>query len=216
MLYKSIIADFNVGAKDICLICGARTFVKGPACQDCVANLPRTYSGKTTLDSIESIDSIWIPFRYSYPLDRLITEAKFHTNVAAMRVLAFLFETAIRSESLIEPEVLIPIPLHWLRLVRRGFNQSGLLADAAGRALQLPIAHKIGYRQKNTKPQATLGAAQRKENIQGAFRVQVINPSAAVCIIDDVVTTGATASAFAAALREIGYKRISLWALAQA
>jgi ComF family protein len=202
---------------DLCTICGTNSERNVPVCRSCMANMPRFSASEHRAElSIEGINSIWTPFRYAYPLDRLITAAKFHGDMTAMSALSYLMAMAAKESEIVTSSELIPVPLHWLRLVRRGFNQAGLLAEAVGTELGVRIAHDTGTRHRRTTAQATLGAAGRRSNLGAAFRAAAQKIAAEVSIIDDVVTTGATAQAFAAALRDTGYTRINLWALARA
>ncbi|MFN8557942.1 MAG: phosphoribosyltransferase family protein [Dehalococcoidia bacterium] len=99
----------------------------------------------------------------------------------------------------------MPVPLHPRRQRDRGFNQSLLLARAAGRAWGLPVAGDGLQRQRPTAPQARIsGRVARAENVAGAFRCREQLAGREVVLIDDVATTGATLQACAAALRDAG------------
>lgn len=113
--------------------------------------------------------------------------------------------------------VLVPMPLHRLRLWRRQFNQAALLAKAVGGALRLPVDPLLLQRVKPTDSQTGLSRTQRHRNVQGAFRVA--EPGAArgraVLLVDDVMTTGATADAAARALLRDGASRVDVLVFAQ-
>jgi ComF family protein len=108
--------------------------------------------------------------------------------------------------------VLVPVPLHPRRLRERGFNQSELLARALGRRAGLAVAPEALVRRKETPPQTGLTAAARRSNVSGAFAVRRRGRVAGrvVVLVDDVVTTGATARACAAALRAAGSTDVRL------
>jgi ComF family protein len=114
-------------------------------------------------------------------------------------------------------EVLVPVPLHPRRRRARGFNQSELLARALGRLAGLPVADALA-RRVDTRTQTGLSAAQRRRNVAGAFRVA--RPAAiggrVVVLVDDVLTTGATARACARGLRDGGAHAVRLLTLARA
>jgi ComF family protein len=110
----------------------------------------------------------------------------------------------------------VPVPLHWRRRLARGFNQSALLAQAASRRYGLRVLHAV-RRRRATSAQAGLSNAERRANVAGAFRVRRRRVVAGrrILLVDDVMTTGATASACAAALKRAGAGYVALLALAR-
>jgi Predicted amidophosphoribosyltransferases len=108
------------------------------------------------------------------------------------------------SDLLVEADLLVPIPLHRLRLAERRFNQSALLARAISRRCGVPLDLDALGRRKATPPQVGLTRSQRGLNVQGAFAVEAHKaPSVedrAIVLVDDVLTSGATANAAARAL----------------
>jgi len=111
-------------------------------------------------------------------------------------------------------DLVTAVPLHWRRQWQRGFNQSELLAKAMARARGIP-AMKVLRRGSATRAQAGLSNAQRRENVTGAFRARRRVNGMRILLIDDVMTTGATAGACARALKKAGAKSVSLAALAR-
>ena len=114
-------------------------------------------------------------------------------------------------------DVIVPVPLHWRRRWRRGFNQAELLArEVAGRR-GIPLVEAL-QRRKATVSQAGLTSAGRRRNIAAAFQPHagVDLTGKRILLIDDVMTTGATASACARELKKAGAKTVSLLTLARA
>jgi ComF family protein len=115
-------------------------------------------------------------------------------------------------------DLVVPVPLHRKRQRQRGFNQAELLAVEVARARKIPLGVKDCVRVRDTPPQAGLRAAERRKNVAGAFDVP--QPERVrgrrVLLIDDVLTTGATAGACAEALREGGAKGVWVATLARA
>ncbi|MDD5026799.1 MAG: hypothetical protein PHH13_05530 [Candidatus Peribacteraceae bacterium] len=110
--------------------------------------------------------------------------------------------------------VLCPVPLHWTRLVIRGFNQSQLLADAVSAQRHLPV-QKLLKRVRSTGHQALRpGRSERFIAIEGAFRCTAKDIPANVILIDDLSTTGATLDACAKVLKKAGAKRVEAWVVA--
>ncbi len=106
--------------------------------------------------------------------------------------------------------LVVPVPLHLARLRARGYNQATLLARGLARRRRLAFAPRLLERCRATVEHATLGAAARRANVQGAFRVR---PGSAVAgrtviLVDDVLTTGATADACARVLRAAGARAV--------
>ena len=106
------------------------------------------------------------------------------------------------------------VPLHWRRRWQRGFNQSELLGKAIARRRGIPVIKAL-RRGSATRAQAGLSNAQRRENVAGAFRARRRVAGLRILLIDDVMTTGATAGACARALKKAGARSVSLLALAR-
>jgi len=115
-------------------------------------------------------------------------------------------------------EVVVPIPLHWRRRWRRGYNQSEVLAEAVARALAVPCQPRWLRRVRHTPFQTEQSATVRRQNVLGAFAARPGVPLAGrrVLLVDDVLTTGSTASEAARALRAAGAARVDVAVLARA
>jgi ComF family protein len=126
-------------------------------------------------------------------------------------------EAAARFASL-HFDVLVPVPLHWLRRWQRGYNQSDALCRGLATTLRVPYHPSWLWRVRHTPRQASQTPAQRKTNVRGAFRLRSGVPikGRAVLLVDDVMTTGATASEAARALRAGGAARVVVAVLARA
>ena len=117
-----------------------------------------------------------------------------------------------------DADILVPVPLAWSRLLSRRYNQAQILAQATGEICGLPVVSQALIRKRRTGAQVGLTRAARRRNVSGAFAVP---PSAchviagkAIVLVDDVITTGATASAAARALRRAGARSVDVLALA--
>ncbi len=114
------------------------------------------------------------------------------------------------------PQMLVPVPLHWRRRWERGYNQSESLARGLGLALGLPVGTWSVRRIRPTPSQTTQTPAERRKNVVGAFgggrfaRVKGLR----ILLIDDVLTTGATADAVTTALLAVGAARVDVAVLA--
>lgn len=110
---------------------------------------------------------------------------------------------------------LVPVPLHARRLRERGFNQSELLARAIGRVLRIPVLPAL-RRIRSTEAQSRLTVEARRENVRGAFQARGSLGGQAVVLVDDVVSTGFTASECARQLRRAGAREVHLLTAAMA
>ncbi len=115
-------------------------------------------------------------------------------------------------------DCVVPVPLHWLRRWRRGYNQSSSLAFGLATRLHLPLEKWWLKRIRNTPSQKALSPTARKENVRGAFHVRSTAAAMgrSILLVDDVMTTGATAHEAARVLRAAGAARVVVAALARA
>lgn len=147
---------------------------------------------------------------YSEPLKEIIHALKYSGERAAALPLAEILVESLRETPHAEfAEVVVPVPLHVSRLKKRTFNQSALIARLAARRLGIPFANAL-VRTRATTSQTELSHAARRRNVKGAFATG--RPGAVkgrqVLLVDDVITTGATASECAAALLGAGATRV--------
>jgi ComF family protein len=113
-------------------------------------------------------------------------------------------------------DAVAPIPLHDARLRERGYDQALLLAEALAKRAGLPLARELLLRTRATLHQVGSNRAARADNLRGAFAVAPGSIPAVVALVDDVVTTTATARDAARALREAGAREVRVVALARA
>jgi ComF family protein len=202
---------------------------RGPLCDACWADLPR-HRGRICgcglplpgpLESCGRCRRGLSPFAagaslgpYEGGLRVLLHELKYRGR---RRLATRLAEPAARA--VIEgASALVPVPLHPRRRRDRGFNQAELIAAAIARRTGIALFPSALVRRKDTAPQTGLSAAARRGNVRGAFavrrRAQVAERR--IVLVDDVLTTGATAQACAQALREAGAVEVRLLSVARA
>jgi ComF family protein len=127
----------------------------------------------------------------------------------------YLRQTLPRDERF---DFIVPMPLHWTRAWRRGFNQAALLAAEVSRGTGIPVLRQV-RRAHRTAPQAGLTRAGRRSNVRGAFtpaRNALPLEGKRILLIDDVMTTGATAAACARAIKKTGASFVALLTVARA
>lgn len=162
-------------------------------------------------------DRVIAPWLYDEMLAYLIQRWKFHREQRLTALLAQLW--LCHDQPLGRIDILVPVPLHWRRQWWRGFNQSQLLCRALRAACPelatLPIQARAISRRHATAAQSGINARQRTRNLQGAFTVRKPCDNLRVAVVDDVLTTGATAAAVARELRTAGASHIEIWCLAR-
>lgn len=174
-------------------------------CMDCEAHSPE-------------FDRALAALNYALPWSRLLARLKFQDACHLAPWLAERLAETWRARPQ-AASVILPMPISRARLRERGYNQSGLVAQALGRQLGLPVAHGVLQRARHTARLMQLDPAQRQAEIAGAFS---INPTTRklvigrhVAVVDDVMTTGATLNEAALMLREAGARSVSAWVVAR-
>jgi ComF family protein len=224
---------------DDCRLCGQplRDLSRVPVCQACLRlpaplaadffcvtcrtpfsnPFPLDASGRCALcrGNLQGFDASYSFGAYEGALRELIHLLKYDRIRTLARPLGdFLMVAYPREERF---DAIVPMPLHWRRRWRRGFNQSELLAREISRRCGLPVVRAV-RRVRATASQAGLTNAKRRANVSGTFAPARRRPvrGLRVLLVDDVMTTGATASACSRALKSAGAKYVAFLALARA
>ena len=153
-------------------------------------------------------------FEYRFPLDRLVQRFKYGGDLALGRWLAQELAAGVADGP--RPRLLVVPPLSAARLRERGFNQALEIARIVGRRLGIEVSRDVLRRCRETPSQAALGRRARQANLRGAFACARALDRLDVAIVDDVLTTGATADAIARALKDAGAASVAVWAVARA
>ncbi|MHC8290301.1 phosphoribosyltransferase family protein [Pseudomonas sp. XS1P51] len=209
------------GTTPICTACESELPWLGDHCQTCA--LPLSESGLTCgqcLMQPPAFERVAAPWLYSFPIDSLITRFKHSAKWPFGRLLAELLAQSLQhrfDENLERPDALVPVPLAAKRLRQRGFNQAAMLARWLSASLDIPCDERLLLRTQDTSAQQDLNAEARKKNLRNAF---TLAPEASVkgrhvALVDDVLTTGATAQALARLLMEAGAARVDVYCLAR-
>ncbi len=186
-----------------CLLCGNDSNTSA-ICHACAAELPQipalhcqrcsipTPYGETCGDCLQrepSFEKTTAAFHYTYPIDRLIQAFKYAHRTALAKWFASQLAPRLTPNAI---DLILPMPLHPTRLRERGFNQSGEIARHLSAYLDKPLALTTLLRTKATRPQVELRMKDRTTNIRNAFECQRDLTGAAVLLVDDVMTSGAT------------------------
>jgi ComF family protein len=156
--------------------------------------------------------------RYSDTMRELIQSFKYRDRQEGLPLFARWLAKA-GAALLADADLIVPVPLYPSRLWWRRFNQSAMLALAVGRLTGIPVDCAVLKRVRRTASQVGLTADQRRRNVAGAFRVGQSRAGRVkgnkLVVIDDVITTGATAEACARSLKRAGAARVDILALAR-
>ncbi|MDD5351952.1 MAG: phosphoribosyltransferase family protein [Candidatus Omnitrophica bacterium] len=150
-------------------------------------------------------------------IKELIHRFKYNQKIQYKTIFKNLFEEFIATFNILrDVDLVIPVPLHPVRLREREYNQSQILACMISEIIKKPVAEDILVRIRNTKSQIDLDEKSRINNISGCFAVKdgIKIQSKSILLVDDVLTTGITLSEAAGALKELNPCKISALTLA--
>jgi ComF family protein len=192
-------------------------------CRRCAAELPKGLGESRPCPSCKDaslrFDAAVALGSYHAGLRDVVLRMKRPSNEALAASMGGLLAQR-RNNDLLEQQadMIIPVPMHWARRLRRGGNSPDVLARCLSQTLGLPIGGKILVRCRYTKPQASLPPSRRFDNVRGAFRIRRAADlgGARVMLVDDVLTTGATCSEAAKVLKRAGAAAVVVAVLARA
>lgn len=209
---------FPVDSGALCNVCVAVRPLRGARCGRCdgaVAEaVPRC--GRCLRGFLPHLDTFRAASLYAGPYRTLVLRGKRSGRRDWIEATAPLV-LATFSRDAIPVDAVVPVPMHGRRFAERGFNAAERVAAKLAAARALPLQLLLERIRHEDPLSAGKSPAARKEAVRGAFRVrtEAIVPES-VCLVDDVMTTGATMSACARALRRSGAKAVHGWALLRA
>jgi ComF family protein len=211
----------------VCFLCDGRIAGSVPLCRSCLKILHSTMEVKlqsgnlrdfTLLSDELHFNGVVTGWHFTPELEALIHLVKYQGMKRLGRLLgkmagrAFLPAPGPGGEG-----IMVPVPLHRVRLRERGYNQSEWIARGMSEDMGFPVSLSILSRKKQTLTQTKLSAPEREKNVRDAFTVK--DPDAVkdktVFLVDDVITTGATLNACALCLKEAGAASVYGLALAR-
>lgn len=195
---------------DRCVGCGRLGALFCPACSAVL----RAYPGGMRHQP-EDLTQVAIVYLFEGPLRAAVHALKYRRIRRVAQPLGGLLAAGMPPE-LRSADLLVPVPLHAERLAERGFNQAAELAAEVSRGTGIRLNADALRRTRDTGHQASLDARSRRENVRDAFAWQGASSAPRhIVLVDDVLTTGATAGACAAVLRAAGATRVDVLALAR-
>lgn len=221
--------------KQTCLLCDEQTDTPVAICTHCEADLP-WLQGSCVVCALPlpgegllcgncqrhppAFDRVEAPWRYAFPIDTLVTRFKHQAKWPLGRLLGTLLSHHLQhafDEGLSRPDLLLPVPLADARQRQRGFNQAELLGQRLSTGLDLPLRANWLLRTSDTPAQQQLDAGARRRNLRHAFNLAGSARVAGrhLALVDDVLTTGATAHRLAQLLKKAGALRVDVYCLAR-
>lgn len=192
----------------LCTQCGARAGQRLFCLKSCGSCCQR----RLQFDRVISLGS------YEGLLRCAVLRMKKPTGELLCRVVARLFSLVPAEQFYRErPDVVVPAPMHWSRRLLRGNNGAQIIAEEVAQILRLPLVHRILVRRRNTGQQFRLPPGQRVNNVRDDFCCRTSYPldGSRALLVDDILTTGATASEAAGVLRMDGARTVSVAGIAR-
>jgi|FLOH01.1.fsa_nt_gi ComF family protein len=205
---------------DFCLLCdGKLPYDETDFCLSCASMLPLRPDINMTLSTPDEIflDNSWSFFDFDKNIQSLIHRLKYSQRERLGVRLSQLGLDSLKDIIKNNPiDMILPIPLHSRKFRERGYNQVDKMGKFLAQELGAKFSPKLVKRQKDTSTQTKLNREERKNNMKSAFRVPNVRriKDASILLVDDVLTTGATANACARILKNEGAKKVSLLTLA--
>jgi len=186
--------------------------IEQPYCMMCGKPLRRQeqeycYDCENTRHFYDKGRALWL---HKPPVSYSIYQFKYHNQRAFGNYYAEemfrQFETVLRDW---KPDLIVPVPLHFRRRRKRGYNQSMIIASRLAQLLHIPVSENVLRRIRYTNPQKKLDHATRKKNLHNAFAVSKVPVYVKnVILIDDIYTTGNTIDEAAKKLKEAGVEKV--------
>jgi len=203
------------GQKDLCGHC-LQSFAQLPEhCSCCARAIPKNALCGHCQKQPPYFNKVYAPYPHQGEIRYLINQLKFENVFYYSKILGELLADFLQTKA-DYPDTILPVPLHPNRYKQRNYNQSLEIAKVVSKKLNIPIDYKSCIRIKDTAHQINLDPKQRKKNIQNCFKIKTPFQSKHIAILDDVITTGATANELAKILKAAGAERVDIWVCSRA
>jgi len=162
-----------------------------------------------------AVNSGFSMFLYSSELREIIHKIKYKDFGYYAKAIGAKMGEFFVNQNLIFADFIIPVPIHWIRKMQRGYNQAEIMAREVSKVSKIPISNCSLIRNRNTKPQFDLNKEMRIKNIEGAFVIKNFDELVGkdVLFIDDIYTTGTTLKECEKIVKSIGVKNVYYFTL---
>ena len=145
----------------------------------------------------------------------MLCALKYHQQLSFARTAAGLITDTVRESGEPRPDLLVGVPMTHRAVRKRGLNQAVFLARLIGRQLCIPAKSTLIKKLRETDRQSTLNASKRQRNLKGAFHCKGSLEDKHIALVDDILTTGATANEISKVLKAAGANRVDIWVCAR-
>lgn len=198
----------------LCACCGD-SLLSGEhtVCTLCRVNMPLTHYWEQPCNYAEQLFAGRFPFEQASALmffkqhtdyQTLIHRMKYGSRRDIAYVMGEIYGHFLSMQTVYQSiEIVVPVPLHWSRFTKRGYNQSEHFAAGVAHSMGIKVEAGVLYRYRRTHTQALMGGIEKRaDNVEGAFAVRNVRKIASkqILLVDDVVTTGSTIEACATAI----------------
>ena len=225
MILRGMRAVADLILPRVCVVCGRKLLLnERHICLYCLSDMPFTYfwnqrcnSMADCLNDMLERDCLSESERYAYAAAlffyhseadyrHIPYQIKYHGNIDAGRFFGKMLGKRLSGSKLFsDADAIIPVPLHWTRRWKRGYNQAEVIAQGMSEEMDVPVLTDILIRSRRTHTQTRLDIEEKSRNVHNAFKVHKCPPAGLrhVILVDDVFTTGSTLFACFTALRSV-------------
>jgi ComF family protein len=196
----------------LCDGCNADLPWLGEACPQCAGPSGGDGPCGACLARPPAFDATVAAWRYEFPVDRLVHALKYGRRLALAELFGQALAPRVGDRRI---DAVVPMPLAPRRLAERGFNQALEIARWVAKRTGIRLEPQLAERIRDTAPQTDLPHAARAANVRGAFACAAALAGQAIAVVDDVMTTGATAEELARTLKRAGAARVESWVVAR-
>ncbi len=203
--------------RDLCRLCEQDLPWNQHPCPTCAHPRPSPQALCTCHPKQWPFRQVLVGLVFQAPVTHWVHQLKFQESVVCARLLAQLQGDLLQQHYTQAelPDLVLPTPSHWRRVMARGANQTCLLGAPLARRLGVPFSTRYLRRTRHLPSQQGLSRTERERNLASAFRCRRSLLGQSIAIVDDVLTTGATARSLAETCLAAGAHSVDLWCVAR-